>query len=167
MENASNALIMAAAILIGILILSLGVYLANIMSGYAEITQKQMEQNSLNQFNDRFLKYDSLDCTIQDVITVKNYALESNNQTAGYNPLNDRAQDDNAYIDVYLGTSLANAKLLTSIILNKSDEDLLNKNMQELENNIANGKTDNIKYKCKVETNTNTGRVSRIYFYIP
>jgi len=79
MENASHALLIAAGVLVGIIILSLGIYLFQVFGGYAETTQQQMSATDIAQFNDKFLKYNGLtNLTIQDVITVKNYALEHN-----------------------------------------------------------------------------------------
>ena len=51
MENASKALLMAAGVLIGVLILSLAVYLfANFGTASAEI-HKQKDMNEINKFN--------------------------------------------------------------------------------------------------------------------
>ena len=59
MENASQALIIAAGILIGILILTLGSYLYIIFGDYVSNSQAEIAKNSLAQFNDQFLKYDN------------------------------------------------------------------------------------------------------------
>ena len=57
MENASNALIIAGGVLIGVLILSLAVYLfADFGSTSAEINKKTQEQQ-LVQFNSKFMDY--------------------------------------------------------------------------------------------------------------
>ena len=54
MENASKALLMAAGVLIGILILSLAVFLfANFGSASAEIN-RQNEIKRINEFNAQF-----------------------------------------------------------------------------------------------------------------
>ena len=80
MENASNALIMAAGILIGVLILSLGVYLfVDFGSTSAEI-HSQTEQQQLAQINSKFTTYlGKTNLTIYDIITVLGYAQENNN----------------------------------------------------------------------------------------
>ena len=58
MENASNALIIAGGVLIGVLILSLAVYLfADFGSTSAEINKKTQEQQ-LVQFNSKFTTYE-------------------------------------------------------------------------------------------------------------
>jgi len=143
MENVSQALLTAAGILIGILILSLGVYLFYTLGGFAANTQNEIQNDRLVQFNSEFLKYESqTNLTIQDVITVKNYALENNNQYTNYNSSIHRANDNNEYVDVYLNGN---------IIFDKKDENLLKQEM---------GK----KFTCKVEISTNTGRVGKVYF---
>lgn len=150
MENASQALIIAAGILLGILILSLGSYLYYIFGDYVSNTQAKIAENTLVQFNDQFLKYDKLtNLTIQDIVTVKNNALENNYKYSDYN-VNIRAATNNKFVDVFKGN---NKKL----ILDKTDEEML---LEELQ---ANGQTQ--KYTCAVEINTQTGRVYKVYFY--
>ena len=149
MENTANALLIAAGVLIGILIISLGVYLANILGGYAADTQNQIDRNTVAQFNNEFLKYDGLkDLTVQDIVTVKNYALENNREDSNYNPANNRANLNNDYVDVYVK------------MLNKQLEIVFLKNEQSFLENAL-GK----KFECRVEINTNTERVHKIYFY--
>ena len=57
MENATKALLIAAGVLIGMMILSLGVALFYALNGYIEDTQQTMEENALSRFNTQFLKY--------------------------------------------------------------------------------------------------------------
>ncbi len=143
MENATQALYIAVGVLIGILILSLIVYLYTTMGGYAANTQKEVEKNNISKFNDEFLKYSRLDeVNIQDVITVKNYALETNKEDANYNPDVNRANNNNGYIDVYLNQRL---------VLKANNEQLLKNKMKS-------------KFTCRVEINSTTGLVNRIYF---
>lgn len=79
MENASKALLMAAGVLIGMLILSLAVFLfASFSSSMSQVYEKN-EENQLNQFNTQFTSYQGKkDCTIHDIITVANLATENN-----------------------------------------------------------------------------------------
>lgn len=79
MENASNALLIAGGVLIGVLILSLAVYLfADFGSTSADINQRTTEQQ-LAQFNSKFTVYESSDFkwTIYDIVTVAGYAHEN------------------------------------------------------------------------------------------
>lgn len=151
MENASKALLIGAGILIGVIILSLAVYLVGVFGRYAEKTQNKITENQITQFNDKFLRYSgSTDLTIQDLVTVKNYALENNNQYGKYNLfLNEfRATDNNEYIDVYY----KNISTMDILMFYKTDEELLKEEL---------GK----KYNCtRIDINPNTGKVNKIYF---
>ena len=57
MENASKALIMAAEILVGVLIISIAVYLIMTMGEYSANTTSRMEDAQITQFNQQFLQY--------------------------------------------------------------------------------------------------------------
>ena len=57
MENASKALIMAGGVLIGILIISIGVYIFSSYAKYSSNAYDQMETAQIEQFNNQFLKY--------------------------------------------------------------------------------------------------------------
>ena len=77
MENASKALLMAAGILIGILIISLMVTLF-ISSRDVTITYEAAKQTEkIEQFNVNFTKYLGQDLTIHDVVTICNFALQN------------------------------------------------------------------------------------------
>ena len=157
MENASKALLIAGGVLVGILILSLAVYLFNIFGEFAADTQSKIDANETAQFNAKFLQYAGRkDLTIQDIITVKNYALEHNKQYPNYAVNRDRAEDNNEYIDVYLGTNKTQVKLegIGRLVLIKNDKNLLE---QDIENSR--------KYTCEIVINNNTGLVNKIYFY--
>lgn len=161
MENASQALIIAAGVLIGVIILSMAVYLFNVFGGYASETQNKIDEKTLSQFNDKFLRYNGLtNLTIQDLITVKNYALENNKKYGGYNT-SIRAEDNNEYIDVYYAESKVGVTAQSALVLDKSDEELLKEEIQK--NN--NGSAEQKKLTCKVDVNSLTGRVNKIYFY--
>jgi hypothetical protein len=147
MENASQALIIAAGILIGILILTLGSYLYIIFGDYVSNSQAEIAKNSLAQFNNQFLKYNNrTDLTIQDVVTVKNIALKDNYKNSEYNTTI-RAGDNNVFVDVY-----KNGRL----ILDKTDEELL---VDDFENDKGPQK-----YTCIVEINSLTARVNKVIF---
>ncbi len=79
MENASKALLMAAGVLIGLLVISLAVYLfVSFGMTSAEIHKEQQEQQ-LEQFNVQFTSYVGKEgLTIYDVVTVANLATENN-----------------------------------------------------------------------------------------
>lgn len=85
MENASKALIMAGGVLIGILIISLAVYLfADFGSTSAQINA-QNSQKQITEFNSKFTSYEEYKdkdgnwkITIYDIITLASYAKENN-----------------------------------------------------------------------------------------
>ncbi len=79
MENATNALLMAGGVLIGILILSLAVYLFTTFGGTTAKVNDQNAQVQLTQFNAQFTKYEGITTnTIYDIITVAGLARENN-----------------------------------------------------------------------------------------
>ena len=79
MENASKALLMAGGVLIGLLIITLAVYLfTSFGTTSAEVNKKNQEQQ-LVQFNTQYTTYlGRTDLTIYDVVTVANKAKDHN-----------------------------------------------------------------------------------------
>ena len=157
MENATKALLMAAGVLIGVLVLSLGVVLFNTFGGFASDTQSKVDANELAKFNEKFLQYNGrTDLTVHDIITAKNYALENNNKFSNYKLARDRAEDNNDYVDVYFGERGYEHMWKDKIVgmaLRRSDETMLEANYILY------------KYTCEVKINNNTGRVNKVYFY--
>lgn len=92
MENAAKALLIAAEVLIGVLVLSLAVYLFTSFSQrYAEINEQRQEQQ-LVEFNSTYTRYSNrTDLTIYDITTIisnakqnnKNYIDEDGNINSG------------------------------------------------------------------------------------
>ncbi|MBO6244393.1 MAG: hypothetical protein J6O41_07550, partial [Clostridia bacterium] len=79
MENATNALLMAGGILIGILILSLAVYLYMSFGAEARENYALIEQQQIVKFNTQFTKYaGSENLTIYDVVATISTAYENN-----------------------------------------------------------------------------------------
>ncbi len=86
MENASNALLMGAEILIGVLILSIlaGLYFA--FDGYMEEIQNGQEMKKIYEINSKFQEYVSSDeinpniLSAHDVLTIHNLIEEYNKQ---------------------------------------------------------------------------------------
>lgn len=154
MENASQALLIAAGVLIGVLILSLGVYLFSVFGGHAANIQSEIDAREIAQFNERFLKYNGrTDLTVQDIITVRNYALESNKKVdSNYDQDSHiyRATGSNDYIDVFRD----GIKIMRSAV---TDEKMLN-------SSISGNPEDSKKYTCRVTISENTGKVFKISF---
>lgn len=139
MENASKALIMAASVLLGVMLLSLGAYLITTFSSFAEEVAQENASKQLTKFNAQFLTYqdENKEITIYDIITVANYAKE-------YNLNNNNAQD--LYITVE-----ATVKTVTG-----------NKRYTNLEKESAEVYNDILKY----EAENNQGVVTRVYLQI-
>lgn len=85
MENASKALIMAGGILIGLLIISLAVYLFVDFGRTAADINNQNAEQQIVEFNSKFTKYESYKdndgnwkTTIYDIISLAGYAKENN-----------------------------------------------------------------------------------------
>lgn len=79
MENASKALIMAAEVLVGVLIITFGVIMVRAFSNYGAVTTASMDDTKRTTFNNQFTKYyDSETITIHDIITISNLAQENN-----------------------------------------------------------------------------------------
>lgn len=153
MENATKALLIAAGVLIGVMILSLAVALYSELDAYVESSNEKIEFNELNAFNTQFTKYinyiggeKQFDLTIQDVVTAANIAYENN---LDYNATVDlRGNPSTLYVAIYLdGRSIEN--------------DIHEKTSNLLTDNL--GKT----YKCggsDVKYSQATGRIYEVYF---
>lgn len=84
MENASKALLMAGGVLIGVLIISLAVFLfADFGSTSAEINAKNAQQQ-ITSFNSKFTAYqgyydgEGWKITIYDIVSLAAFAKENN-----------------------------------------------------------------------------------------
>ena len=146
MENASKALLMAGGVLIGILIISLAVYLFADFGSKSASINAQNSQKQLSAFNSKFTSYQGFkdadgnwQITIYDIITVKGYALENN----------EKYENADEKIDVKIGGRS---------ILSDSDINLINLNVK------STGEVN--KFRCEdndVQYNQN-GKVKSINF---
>lgn len=152
MENAVKALLIAAGVLMGIVIVSLGVSLYSSLNKYVESTQNEIVMSELQKFNDQFFKYvnyndttktSNFALTIQDVVTAANIAYENNQfyELPEY-------KDGSYYVIVKLdGTSL--------------EKNITSNSATILQNGLGQ------KYKCSsadVKISSITGRVYEINF---
>lgn len=160
MENASKALMMAGGVLIGILVISLAVYLfadfgATSSSVIAEKTRQQIVQ-----FNTKFTTYENYKdkngnwaITIYDIITVAKFAKENNIYYGATN------SNDYNYVSVFVnGKDLA-----------KYDEEgyraLIEDDQNSITGNANNGTNSELpKYKVDNISYNNEGRVNSIRF---
>lgn len=81
MENASKALIIAAEVLLGVLLLTLLVFAFRAMASFSDTVDKNIETKNLNEFNTKFEIYRRNDLTAQDVITIGNLAKKYNRES--------------------------------------------------------------------------------------
>lgn len=80
MENASKALIMAGGMLIGILILSLGLYMFVTFSDRADKVYDKVKEDQIAQFNSNFIYDEDRELTIYDIVNVAKRAKENNGE---------------------------------------------------------------------------------------
>lgn len=146
MENATKALIMAAGVLMGIVILSLAIYEFTSFGISSKEIHKANEETRLNEFNSQFTKYEGKDdVTIYDVITVANLAKENNS----YYEFSPRNLDQNTGKDLYISVILDNTSIENqnqSIYKSKIDSEC------------------DSKYTCIATISNDTGRVYKVNF---
>lgn len=106
MENASKALIMAAGILLGVMIMSIGAVLFNSFGGFGKNISEQIEKNQIAEFNTQFTKYygksyntetkedEYIKLTTHDIVTLANLAQKNNLE---YDVQEQNRKSDNSY----------------------------------------------------------------------
>lgn len=83
MENASNALLIAGAVLLAILIIAVGITLYNKYEGTAQQYEKRMDAVELNRYNTNFEVFEGRkDITAQDIVTLVNFVKNNNEYTS-------------------------------------------------------------------------------------
>lgn len=165
MENASKALLMAASVLIGILILSLVVYLFVSFGSTSAEMHQQIETQQIAQFNSQFTSYEVKNCTIYDIVTVANLATENN---IYYELPKSSGIENNYYISVKIkNNNIEKGYGDTTENIRDDYNELIQRdsgNMQLKEDENGNSYLDLKQYKCKVEINPTTKRVFSITF---
>mgnify|MGYP004619260125 FL=1 len=156
MENASKALLMAAGVLIGLMIISLAVFLFSNFGGTSAKIYEQVRENQIKQFNSQFTAYvDNTNVTIYDVVSMANLATQ-NNKEHGYSKKTAEGKDD--YISVEMdGISIEyGTEKEPSLIQIKYNEYI-----SEQVKNI--GRNTNLKtYTVTVAISSETGRVYQV-----
>ncbi len=165
MENASKALIMAAGILIGILLLSLAVYLFVSFGSTSAKLHQQKAEAVLAQFNAQFTSYEGKEnVTIHDVVTIANLATETNTyydfKKSEHNNLSSDATDNCIYVTLN-GTRIEG----WSDSKKQFDDDIYNEINLHMVTDSTTGEKRLRTYKCKVEISKYTGRVWKVAFY--
>ena len=162
MENASRALLMAASVLIGILILSLAVYLFVTFGASSAEIHKKVEEDKLNEFNTQFTVYDGREVNIYDIITVANIASDNNI----YYELPKKSSETNDY---YISVSLDDGSdgPLKNLLTRKTFIEKGYGTNSGIDYNeiISESLTGELKkYKCTVHISTTTNRVYHVEF---
>ena len=91
MENAAKALTIAAGVLIGVIIITIAVYLFTTLGNTSSEVYSKVEQEKIDKFNNQFLKYDGLaNCRAHDIVSIANLAKNNNEyyeltEGSGYN----------------------------------------------------------------------------------
>ena len=158
MENASKALIIAAEVLIGVMVLTLGVYLYVSFSQTAnEVVEKTAEQQ-LIQFNTQYTVYEDRDnLTIYDVINVINLAKENNIDI-------ENNESDIRFIKV----NITNANIAGSTVItdcqNDDKKELINQLLRKDIDSITEASPKLPTYTCKQIGYNTDGRVNLIHF---
>ncbi len=159
MENASKALIMAAGVLLGVMLISFAVYLFSTFGSYSNDVYLQMEETRMNAFNSQFTKYYGTEqrenpydsgsdkyyngpilCTVQDVVTIAKLARDSNAKYGVYD-------DDPNYVSTNPNDMYVTVNLL-SITKGKNIENWTENQFTNLikENTFITNSTSNTKY---------------------
>lgn len=153
MENASNALLIAGGILIGVLVLSIGVYLYTMFGTSGASISDQLNERQIDEFNAQFYKYENLDTIkIHDIISVANLAKQ-NNINYEYTSISEGP--------FYITVTISNLPSGDGANLETIDTEKSNELLRKYS---LNGSTP-ICFKCtKVTFNPNTKRVNSITF---
>lgn len=155
MENASKALLMAASVLVGVLLISIGVYLFTVFGNSGAEFADKITQSQISKFNAQFTKYeDNETCRIHDIISVANLAKSNN---AEY----DADSIGVYYIKVEITNISKEGKNLENLTTEKANELLQKYALKDTDD----GKKEPQYFKCtEVNVNSLTKRVDSIKF---
>ena len=153
MENASNALIIAGGVLIGVVLLSVIVVAFQGASDLAKSYDTSIATTSLQAFNNTFEKFQDADVNIHDIITLAHFAKD-------YNTKNLLEKTDSVYITV---------KCESTELQDKTDSELLTfleaNTFSKLASGVENSEGNIQKYKCQeIKYNESTKAVTEITF---
>ena len=159
MENASKAIIMAAGVLLGVMLISFAVYLFSTFGSYSNDVYLQMKATRMEAFNSQFTKYYGIEqrenpynsssdkyyngpilCTVQDVVTIAKLARDSNAKYGVYD-------EDTNYVSTNQNEMYVTVNLL-SVTKGKNIENWNENQFTNLikENTFITNSTSNIKY---------------------
>ena len=168
MENASKALLMAAGFLMGLLILSLMVYLFVSFGSNAEEMRGQIERDRLAQFNSQFTSYQGKEgITIYDIITAAGFATE-NNKYYGFNKKTISVNSN--YGDYYVAVVLQGKGQIeygsgdTTDNIQTKYNDLITETLDNMNHSSNPDDSELVQYNCQTYLSEATGRVYLVMF---
>lgn len=95
MENASKALIIAGAILIAILLISVAILVINSTGNLTDRVGSQMDQMAKDTFNGQFTPYEGGNKSANQIRTLKSAVLTSNSSNLDLEPIKINGKDAN------------------------------------------------------------------------
>lgn len=175
MENASKALIMAAEVLIGVIIISIGVTLFSMFQNYSKDAVDKLNESKISEFNNNFLKYEGtftaenketgksveipIYVTAHDIITMANFAKE-NNEYYELN-INSAGDDTTFYVQVNIGATNGLETWGLQADGEAKQNDFLDKNSLRVDEL---GELKAKYYKCSCLISSVTNRVYKVNF---
>ena len=130
MENASKALIIAGAVLIGILIISMGVLLATTLQKTAKTYYTSMNTNEIQKFNSEITKNFIIEngntyITAQGIITLKNILNTETYEESNINNNISNIMSNNSDAEFLTTNGTENEKY--EVKIEYSDQGMINK----------------------------------------
>lgn len=122
MENASKALLIAAGVLVGVLLLSLMVTLFVSASSLSMSYDETKNAEAIQQFNANFTKYLGKELTIHEVVTICNFAQKNGVTVTSSKDIKDIRND----VDEYNSSSKDSIKIYKLTIVSYSDDGYIN-----------------------------------------
>lgn len=168
MENASKALLMAASVLVGILILSLIAYLYTVFGDYSSLIQARLEEKNITEFNTKFTQYESYKdengnwqntCKASEIVSLANLA-QQNNQSYdfGTDSLEEKEKEGTFYISI--DTSAINGEHNFETLTTDDYTKFLKSEI----GTVQDGKYQVKNYSCSVLIDQYTKRVKKVVF---
>lgn len=164
MENASKALLMAAAVLFGVMILAVGTFLFFSLGQYGRGIEEDKENVRISAFNSNFTKFEGAkSVTIHEILGLANLAIENNQK---YELLKADAGDKSTnYVQVVANVKINGVSRTTSLEQVSPEQFNLILEENSYDKTRPAGQDKQILYKCtKVFISDITKRVYRIEF---
>ena len=141
-ENLSRALMMAAEILIGILLLTIMVYIFSIGKEFTDTINDNIQLKAILEFNAKFEKYNQKqDLTAQDVVTLANMIKDYNS-------------DENIGQQIQLEIKGIEQKYITKLQNGPTEAETI-EFMQSYAPNINDGNVEKTNFKCVINYDEN------------